>query len=232
MFRRIYNVTENIPIFIWLMSRQSQSVDWDLFPEGKFEKVYIVFRYYQRKYWISDMFRTLSNRAFCENSYRLLAVNYFCKTLLLRCLTDFWMRSWNDNSIKVNSFNRENNNWIIFSKKKWRTLNNWLKPSSVNKKALPCCLGVCFSVLKICFSQSHPRTICVIPWKAGMTKAYCVKTACLTLFTFPKKRLYNGCFAKNFVNFFRTACFLHFLIPSILVFLGNNLFTRSKFQYN
>ena len=27
----------------------------------------------------------------CENSWRLLAVNVFCKTLHLRCLTEFWI---------------------------------------------------------------------------------------------------------------------------------------------
>ena len=44
---------------------------------------------------LRDIFRTLSNikdGTICENSQRLLAINYLPKTLHLRCLTGFWMR--------------------------------------------------------------------------------------------------------------------------------------------
>ena len=44
-----------------------------------------------------DLFRSLSDiedGAFCENSQRLLAVNYFRKIFCLRCLRGFWILLW------------------------------------------------------------------------------------------------------------------------------------------
>ena len=40
----------------------------------------------------SEPSETSKKERFCENIQRLLAVNYFCKTFHLRCLTGFWRR--------------------------------------------------------------------------------------------------------------------------------------------
>ena len=44
----------------------------------------------------------ISNEVFCENSYQLKAINYFHKTLHLRCSAGFWIRLWIEYSVQPN----------------------------------------------------------------------------------------------------------------------------------